>query len=152
MYEIRRFTESQPTKHVKFNNIRTMKSLILLAAGVLALSTAGRATAQTKIYITGSTAFRSATTTAIDAVLAGTVTKASDNATFTSANAVTWEGGNIGGTAVTIRASWSVRRRSSNGRGVAAGAVPPGWRHGHAPIQIRGTRPTRRKARRRISP
>lgn len=84
-----------------------MKKLSSLIVGVLALISATTLQAQTKIYITGSTAFRSATTNAIDAVLSGTVTKASDNATFTSANAVTWTGGNIGGTPVTIKASWS---------------------------------------------
>jgi hypothetical protein len=98
-----------------------MKSLTVLATGILALYLATSASAQTKIYITGSTAFRSATTTAIDSVLSGTVTKASDNATFTSANAVTWEGGNIGGTAVTIKASWS---GAVGGLQTVAGSLP----------------------------
>jgi hypothetical protein len=98
-----------------------MKSLALLAAGVLALSWGTTAIAQTTIYITGSTAFRSATTTAIDAILSGTVTKASDNATFTSANAVTWTGGDIGGTAVTIKASWS---GAVGGVQTVAGSLP----------------------------
>jgi hypothetical protein len=102
-------------------SIRKMKSLTLLAASVLALSLAGTADAQTKIYITGSTAFRSATTTAIDGVLTGTVTKASDNATFTSANAVTWTGGSVGGQPVTIKASWS---GSTGGIQTVAGSLP----------------------------
>ncbi len=98
-----------------------MKLIPILAASVLAASLAGTASAQTKIYITGSTAFRSATTTAIDSVLSGTVTKASDNATFTSANAVTWTGGTIGGTAVTIKASWS---GAVGGLQTVAGSLP----------------------------
>jgi hypothetical protein len=84
-----------------------MKLLQHVAAFFVAATLVSTASAQTKIYITGSTAFRSATTNAIDAILSGTVTKASDNATYTSANAVTWTGGNIGGTAVTIKTSWS---------------------------------------------
>jgi len=79
----------------------------LLTAGFLAIALAGTAHAQTKIYITGSTAFRSATHNAIASTLSGTVTTASDNASLTSANAVTYTGGNIGGTAVTIKTSWS---------------------------------------------
>jgi hypothetical protein len=78
-----------------------------LAAGALVLAIAGTASAQTKIYITGSTAFRSATVNAITATLQGTVTTAADNASITSANAVTWTGGTIGGNPVTIKASWS---------------------------------------------
>lgn len=94
----------------------------ILAVGILAATALlSTASAQTKIYITGSTAFRAATTLAIDGVLSGTVTKASDNATFTSANAVTWTGGNIGGTAVTIKASWS---GSTGGFQVVAGSLP----------------------------
>ena len=37
----------------------------------------------------------------------GGYTKASDNATFTSANVITWKGGNISGTPVTIKVSYS---------------------------------------------
>ena len=85
-----------------------MKALKLLAVAFIAAAAfISTASAQTKIYITGSTAFRSATVNAITSTLSGTVTTASDNASLTSANAVTWTGGNIGGTAVTIKASWS---------------------------------------------
>ncbi|MEP6669134.1 MAG: hypothetical protein ABJF10_08280 [Chthoniobacter sp.] len=86
-----------------------MKLLKLLAAGLLAVSFAATASAQTKIYITGSTAFRGATVNAISALLAGTgtIVTASDNASLTSANAVTWTGGSVGGNTVTIKASWS---------------------------------------------
>ena len=87
-----------------------MKLLKYLAAGLLAVSLfAATASAQTTIYITGSTAFRGATVNAISALLAGTgtIVTASDNATLTSANAVTWTGGSVGGQPVTIKASWS---------------------------------------------
>jgi len=84
-----------------------MKLVKFLAAGLLAVSFAATASAQTKIYITGSTAFRAATNTAILGTLAGTVTTASDNSNLSKANAVTYSGGNIGGTAVTIKTSWS---------------------------------------------
>src|SRR4029079_748525 len=85
------------------------------------LAAAVSASAQTKIYITGSTAFRSAATTAIDATLSGTVTKASDNASFTSANAVTWTGGNIGGSQVPIKSAGS---GSFGGGQTVAGSLP----------------------------
>ncbi len=97
-----------------------MKSLKFLAAGILASAAiVPAASAQTKIYITGSTAFRSATVNAITATLSGTVTTASDNASLTSANAVTWTGGNISGNPVTIKASWS---GSSGGIQTVAGS------------------------------
>ena len=85
-----------------------MKASKFLAAGILAgAALISTASAQQKIYITGSTAFRSVTNTQISAVLAGTVTIASTNATLGSANGVNWTGGNIGGTAVTIKAAWT---------------------------------------------
>jgi hypothetical protein len=77
-------------------------------AGLLACAVATSSFAQTKIYITGSTAFRGPTVAAINGTLAGTVTVANDGGVAAgSANAVTWTGGNIGGTPVTIKASWS---------------------------------------------
>jgi hypothetical protein len=86
-----------------------MKLLKYLAAGLLAVSFAASANAATTIYITGSTAFRGATVNAISALLAGTgtIVTASDNASLTSANAVTWTGGKVGGVDVIIKASWS---------------------------------------------
>jgi len=85
-----------------------MKASKFLAAGILAgAALISTASAQQKIYITGSTAFRSVTNTQISAVLSGTVTIASTNATLGSANGVNWTGGNIGGTAVTIKAAWT---------------------------------------------
>ena len=77
-----------------------------LLAGVVALATVAAASAQNIVYITGSTAFRSATVNAIGSLYSGGST-ASDNATFTSANAVTWSGGSVGGTACTIKVSWA---------------------------------------------
>jgi hypothetical protein len=79
---------------------------------LVAAMTATSSFAQTKIYITGSTAFRGAAVPAISATLAGTVSIAYDGnssgvTSQNNANAVTWTGGNIGGTAVTIKASWS---------------------------------------------
>ena len=89
-------------------NTNIMKAPKILAAGILAATALiSTASAQTKIYITGSTAFRSATNAQISAVLAGGPTIASTNATLGSANGVNWTGGNIGGTAVTIKAAWT---------------------------------------------
>jgi hypothetical protein len=98
-----------------------MKLPLLFATGALALSIVSTASAQTKIYITGSTAFRSSTVTAIGTVLQGTVTTAADNANINSANAVTWSGGNIGGVPVTIKASWS---GAVGGTATVAGSLP----------------------------
>jgi len=100
-----------------------MKLTTFLAAGAFALSLAGTGIAQTKIYITGSSAFRSATHTAVDTLLAGsgTIVKASDNANFGSANAVSWTGGSVGGQPVTIKTSWS---GSAAGIQTVAGALP----------------------------
>src|SRR6476660_5853259 len=95
-----------------------MNKLTNYLAITFALITAESAMAQTKIYITGSTAFRGATTNAISALLPGATT-ASDNATLTSANAVTWTGGSIGGNAVTVKVSWS---GSAGGVQTVAGA------------------------------
>ena len=99
----------------------------ILAVGILAgtalISTASAVT-PVKIYVTGSTAFRKATVEAIGGT-AGTagggvisggafatsgttgLYVASDNSDLTSANLVNWFGGNIGGTLVTVKASWS---------------------------------------------
>ncbi len=89
----------------------------ILALTVTATGFAGTRQAQpgqapVKIYITGSTAFRSAATPAIGSILSGSVSIAYDGLTAgvtseNNANAVTWTGGTIGGTAVTIKASWS---------------------------------------------
>ena len=90
-----------------------MKALKILTATFVAVTAlASTASAQTKVYITGSTAFRSATVAAITSTLAGGPTIAYDGSSSgvtsqSNANAVTWLGGNIGGTAVTIKASWS---------------------------------------------
>ncbi len=101
-----------------------MKISITLLGSIALLGMTGLASAQTKIYLTGSTAFRASANNEIDNLLAangGTITKASDNATFTSANVITWTGGNIGGTAVTIKASFS-----GSGAGIQTVAAPTG--------------------------
>jgi hypothetical protein len=89
-----------------------MKLSKYVMAGILALTITSSTYAQTPIYITGSTAFRGATVNGISGILSGTVSIAYDGLTSgvtgpANANAVTWTGGNIGGTAVTIKASWS---------------------------------------------
>ncbi len=101
-----------------------MKLSKYIMAGILALTIVSSTFAQTKIYITGSTAFRATVTPAITAVLAGSLSIAYDGNTAgvtsqNNANAVTWTGGNIGGTAVTIKASWS---GSAGGIQTVAGA------------------------------
>jgi len=90
-----------------------MKSTKVLLSGFLAiLALAGQASAQTKIYIAGAPAARKVWNIAISNVLASvstgspTITTAYTGASFNAANQVTWTGGNIGGTPVTIKASW----------------------------------------------
>jgi hypothetical protein len=95
-----------------------------IAVGILVLTITSSSFAQTKIYITGSTAFRTVTVNGIGTILSGAVSIAYDGLTPgvtspTNANAVTWTGGNIGGTAVTIRTSWS---GSASGIQTVAGA------------------------------
>ncbi len=87
-----------------------MKISKTLLGGLALLGTTGLASAQTKIYVTGASAFRASINNQIDALLnsnGGGYTKASDNATFTSANVINWTGGNISGTPVTIKVSYS---------------------------------------------
>jgi hypothetical protein len=109
-----------------------MKAPKILAAGILAATALlSTASAQTKIYITGSTAFRAAAVTGIGGAngntpggtgaLAGSFTVASNNSDITSADLVTYTGGNIGGTAVTIKLSWS---GSGGGYQTVAGSLP----------------------------
>ena len=84
-----------------------------LLGGIALLGMTGLASAQTKIYVTGSTAFRASATNEINNLLTangGGYTIATDTAgasAVTSANAATWTGGKINGTAVTIKVSWS---------------------------------------------
>lgn len=87
-----------------------MKISKTLLGGVALLGTTGLASAQTKIYVTGSSAFRASAITEITNLLntnGGFTGEASDNATFTSANVVTFTGGKINGTPVTIKTSFS---------------------------------------------
>jgi hypothetical protein len=82
-----------------------MKLLKYLAAGLLAVSFAASAHAQTKIYITGSTAFRSATSAAITAVLGvGPTDYTGTNAN--GANAQTWKVGSPTPTTI-VKTSWT---------------------------------------------
>ena len=104
-----------------------MKISTTLLGGIALLGMTGLASAQTKIYVTGSTAFRASATTEINNLLTangGGYTIATDTAgasAVTSANAVTWTGGKINGTAVTIKVSWS-----GSGSGIQTVAAPSG--------------------------
>ena len=103
-------TISETNDHLrkKQNHMKLSKYIM---AGILASLWRGRSPPRLKVYITGSTAFRSAAVNGIDTVLAaggGTIVRASDNAVFTSANAV-----------VAIKASWS---GSAGGVQTVAGA------------------------------
>ncbi len=114
-----------------------MKISKTLLGGVALLGMTGLASAQTKIYVTGSTAFRASAITEITNLLnanGGGFTEASDNATFTSANVVTFLGGKINGTAVTIKTSWS---GSASGIQTVAGA--PNFTVGFLPDGASGT-------------
>jgi len=93
-----------------------------ILAGVFALALAVAASAQTKIYVSGAPAFRQVGTTAIGNVLAaggGTVVTAYTGGNILQANQVTWTGGNIGGTPVTIKVSYT--GSSAGIQSVAAG-------------------------------
>ncbi len=87
-----------------------MKLAIRTLTALLAVAFAGAASAQTKIYIAGAPAFRQVGTTAISNVLAaggGTITTAYTGGNIYTANQVTFTGGNISGTAVTIKLSYT---------------------------------------------
>ncbi len=84
-----------------------MKSLkISLAAGALAIAMASGAHAQTVIRITGSTAFRSATVTAISNVMDAGFTMGYVGGSFTGAVACNFSG-TVSGTPVLIKTCWT---------------------------------------------
>jgi hypothetical protein len=86
-----------------------MKAPKILLAGLLALSTAGIAQAQTVIHITGSTAFRSAVHTAITHILVPGFTYGYSGTSFGGANQAIFTGtaNTNGGIPVIIKTSWS---------------------------------------------
>ena len=89
-----------------------MKPLRLITCTILALSCLGIAQAQTEMYVTGSTAFRGNTHTAIQNIFdAGTCTfayldNAGGTATISNTSAAIFKG-NISGVATTIESHWS---------------------------------------------
>src|ERR1700748_3547620 len=89
-----------------------MKPLRLITGSILALALAGAVQAQTEMRLTGSTAFRSNTHTAIQNIFdAGTVTfayidNAAGTATISNTSAAIFKG-NIRGVATTIKTHWS---------------------------------------------
>jgi hypothetical protein len=85
-----------------------MKAPKILLAGLLALSTAGVARAQTVVHITGSTAFRNATVTAITNILQPGFTFGYSGTSFTGANQAIFTGSDkANGISVIIKTSWS---------------------------------------------
>jgi hypothetical protein len=85
--------------------MKKFKTITMLALAASAL--AGTASAQTKIYITGATAFRSAAHQAIQDTLAGETVAAFVGTSASSSDAVLYTGGNIGGIPVTIKTSFA---------------------------------------------
>jgi hypothetical protein len=92
-----------------------MKLLKFGAIGVIALGFAEMASAQTKIYITGSTAYRASAHTAIMKLLGsangttftdGSSTYGYVGGTFSSSNAAIFKG-TLGGQSVIVKTSWS---------------------------------------------
>jgi len=101
-----------------------MKTTNLIAAALVAFGLATTASAQTKIYISGAPAVRQSATVAIEHLLAangGTITRAYNGSNVLVANVVTWTGGNIGGTAVTIKLAYT---GSAAGYQAVAGQIP----------------------------
>ena len=98
---------STTKKQVNLNSMKTFKSLTL---GAIALFCVATVNAQTEVYITGSTAFRSAATVAIrnifDAAPAVQVAFSNNSTTPTGANQVIYVG-NIGAAPYIIHTSWS---------------------------------------------
>jgi len=85
-----------------------MKAPKILLAGMLALLMAGVAEAQTVVHITGSTAFRNATVTAITNILKPGFTFGYSGASFTGANQGVFTGTDKAkGISVIIKTSWS---------------------------------------------
>jgi hypothetical protein len=85
-----------------------MKASKIFFAGLLALSTAGVARAQTVVHITGSTAFRNATVSAITNILQPGYTFAYSGTSFTGANQAIFTGTAItNNISVIIKTSWS---------------------------------------------
>ena len=117
-----------------------MKISKTLLGGVALLGMTGLASAQTKIYVTGSTAFRASAINEITNLLnanGGGFTTATDTAgatAITSSNAITYTGGNISGTAVTIKASFS-----GSGAGIQTVAGAPNFTVGFLPDGATGT-------------
>ena len=100
-----------------------MKMFKTLATGAALLSIASMANAGTIFHITGSTAFRAATITAIQFEINGSATitpTAADNATATSANNLLWTGSNGTLGNYTIKASFN---GSGAGTQLVAGAL-----------------------------
>ena len=117
-----------------------MKFSTTLLGGVALLGMTGIASAQTKIYVTGSTAFRASAINEITNLLnanGGGFTTATDTAgasAITSSNAITYAGGNINGTAVTIKASFS-----GSGSGIQTVAGAPNFLVNFLPDGATGT-------------
>ncbi len=85
-----------------------MKSIKTLLAGLLALSAAGIAHAQTVVHLTGSTAFRASTVIAITHILQPGFTYAYVGSSFTGANQQIFTGHTItNNISVIIKTSWS---------------------------------------------
>lgn len=98
--------------------------LLCLFSGLLALALAATASAETKVYISGAPAVRQSTTAAIEHLLVangGTIGRAFNGGNILTANVVTWTGGNINGTPVTIKLAYT---GSAAGYQAVAGNIP----------------------------
>ncbi len=83
-----------------------MKLIKTLLAGILAFGLVSAAQAQTPIRLTGSTAFRSTTLTALLNIMDPGFTYGYTGTTYTSSKAAIIKG-SVGGSSVTIKTSWS---------------------------------------------
>lgn len=102
-----------------------MKSLKFLAAGALALTLVGTASAQTVIRITGSSAYRAATNNAILNIMDAGRQYGYVGSTFSSSSQAIFVG-SVGGTSVIIKTNWtgSVAGIQTVSQGIATKFVP----------------------------
>lgn len=114
------------------NKMKTLKTLL---AGLLALTCVSMAKAQTKVYLTGSTAFRGNTYAAITHIYDPGFTFGYTGDTLSGAGQAIFDG-NIGGQRVIIKTDWT---GSEGGIQTVAGQVAIAFLPDSTPVSVAGT-------------